>query len=224
MEQPIGVFVQQYRKYYQAIRPILQKTKTKVYTTVVFFFLVLSLFGWYAIKPTIQTILYLQREIKDKTEVNKAMDDKIRALIEAQANYEQATPLFPLLEEAVPKAPNALALIAHIKSLAQNQHASVSGIQISNVPLTQEASTSATEKKQTPQEEFQITITVEGSYQSLKTFIDELTSMRRIIQIASVNFTPIRPTSIGTASASIKTQTIRLIMQLVTYYNISKLL
>ena len=80
--------IQRYRKYYHSLEPVLAKPRSKAYTTIVFSFLAVSLFGWYAIMPTIQTILFLQREIKDKTQLSTQMEDKIAALIEAQSYYQ----------------------------------------------------------------------------------------------------------------------------------------
>src|SRR3972149_7715954 len=107
-----------YRRYYQSIENITKRPNTHFYTTTIFSFLAVSLFGWYAIRPTIQTILFLQREIRDKTELNKKMEDKIAALIEAQAYYQEVEPLLPVLDESLPSQPDAIPLIMQLRNLA----------------------------------------------------------------------------------------------------------
>ena len=114
--------LQKYHKYYKALEPKLNKPTSKAYTTIVFSFLVVSLFGWYAIRPTIQTIIYLQREIRDKTELSKKMEDKISALIEAQAYYQEIEPLLPVIDQALPSKPDAIPVLIQLRNLASCGH------------------------------------------------------------------------------------------------------
>src|SRR3989339_1155323 len=126
---------QEYRKYYRSLEPMLKKPKTKQYSTVIFFFLTVALFGWFAIKPTIQTILYLQREIVDKKAVNTQMDDKINALIEAQAILENIQPQLEVISYTIPTNPQAVDIARQLKNLAEVSQASLSAIQIASVPI-----------------------------------------------------------------------------------------
>ena len=66
-----------YKRYYLSMEPVLTKPVNQAYTAIIFSFLAVSLFGWYAIRPTVQTIVTLKREIADKTVLNKQMEDKI---------------------------------------------------------------------------------------------------------------------------------------------------
>jgi len=216
MEQPIMPFVNQYKKYSQTIAPFIQSKKTKNYSTVIFFFLVLSVFGWYAIRPTIQTILYLEREIKDKTEIDKKMDEKINALIEANSVYENSKTLLPLLSHAIPINPEALNLVRQINTLATEKNIILSSLQLSNIPI---ASLSALirPKNQSRQVEFPVVFSVSGPYVSVVAFLKELVSLRRVVTIQSMNFTPIKPTYLS-ASDSGKPATIKVSINLLGYY------
>jgi len=204
MDSPILPIVNSYRKYYTRLQPYFQKPKTRSYTTVIFFFLVLSLFGWYAIRPTIQTILYLQREIKDKKELNLQMDEKINALIQAQAAYEGALPAIPLIAEALPPNPQALSLVSSIKSITDNMSSSISALQISEVPIGEKASTESGKPTATvgKTNEFALTLSLTGSFQSLSSFVKELLSIKRIVRINTMNFAPLEIKT-STKSASI---------------------
>jgi len=201
----------QYRKYYRSLEPILAKPKTKIYSTVIFFFLVVSLFGWYAIRPTIQTILYLQREIKDKTAVNKKMDDKIQALIQSQSIMESIQQKLPLIEDAIPKNPDAIDVVRQLRDLTVSTGASVSAIQIGTIPAVQTASSSASPL--TKQVEFPVTMSVEGNYQTISLFLNSLINIRRIILIDSISFTPNKKQ--GSVSAS---PNIQLVLRMNTFY------
>jgi len=216
MEQPIMPFVNQYKKYSQTITPFIQSKKTKNYSTVIFFFLVLSVFGWYAIRPTIQTILYLEREIKDKTEIDKKMDEKINALIEANSAYENSKALLPLLSHAIPKNPEALDLVRQINALAVEKNIILSSLQLLNIPISS-LSASLRPKNQSPQVEFPVVFSVSGPYVSVVAFLKELVTLQRVVTIQSMNFTPIKPTYLS-ASDSGKPATIKVSINLLGYY------
>jgi len=216
MEQSILPLTDQYKKYSQAITPFLQSPKTKNYSTVILFFLVLSVFGWYAIRPTIQTILYLRREIKDKTEIDKKMDIKIYSLIEANTVYENNQALFPILAEAIPISPEALDAVSQIKLLAAEKNVAISLLQMSNIQLASQ-STSVNQKNQNNFTEIPIICNVEGPFASILAFLKELTTMRRFITIRSMNFLPIK-TIFVSASESGKPTFIKASIDLITYY------
>lgn len=203
----------QYRKYYKSLEPLLSKPKTRVYSTVIFFFLVVSLFGWYAIRPTIQTILYLRREIVDKTSVNQKMDEKINALITAQNLLESVETRLALLTDAAPFDPNAVDVTRQLQQLTTFTSASLSAIQVSTVPIVQTATGASTIKKgSVTYASFPITISVSGPYAHLAAFLSELLTMRRIITIQSISFSP--DTESGIAFT---TPTLQLVLQLLAY-------
>jgi Tfp pilus assembly protein PilO len=184
-------FSKQYRKYYQNIEPVLVKPKNKTYSTAVFFLLVISLFAWYAIRPTIQTILYLQREIADKSKVNEQMDEKINSLIQAEAAYESVLEQIPTLKEALPEDPSVLVLLDQIKTIGAEAQASVSAVQLSSSPLTQTDTEDQTKKKQAVNKlvpiELPITITMMGKFPNIHTFLQSLGNMRRLFRFESIS-------------------------------------
>jgi len=213
MDSPILPIVTQYKKYYQSLEPVLQSNTTKNYSTVIFFFLVLSVFGWFAIRPTIQTILYLNREIKDKTEISKKMDEKINALIIANAAYENAYASLTILNEAIPNNPDALSLISTLKNLAGESGASLSAAQVSQVNL---ASSSAdlknTKSKETT---IPVSLTLEGSFQNLSSFIQSTLEIRRLVTIDSMQFSQNQKTKVSSQAAHMP---LRLTLKMIGYY------
>lgn len=181
---------QEYRKYYRSLEPILGKPKTKKYSTVIFFLLTIALFGWYAIRPTIKTILYLQREIVDKKTVNTQMDDKINALIEAQAILENIQPQAAVIASTIPKNPQAVDIARQLKNLAQTTQASLSAIQIASVPILVDAPNSALPSYVVKHTAIPITISIDGPYTVLASFMNGLLAMQRIVTIDSISFSP----------------------------------
>lgn len=157
--------------------------------TVAFTFLTVSLFAWYAIRPTLSTILYLKREIADKVEVNQKMEEKISALIEAQGVLSQIEPNLPYLSEALPQQADVVTLFGQLATLAQISQASISSVRTSDVPLGSIASPSATRNTGNPSQ-LPLSVTVTGTYDKLQLFLDGMIDMRRIVSIDSIGFSP----------------------------------
>ena len=201
----------QYRRFYQAITPIVNRPYTRTYTTVIFSILAISLFGWYAIRPTVQTILFLRREIADKTTVNQKMEEKITALIEAQAAYEEIEPRLPLVSEALPEIPEAIDIVTQLRNLAVTSGASISAIQTSSVPLLgAEATPSSKITTTQKQAEFPVVTVISGPYQTVKSFLDGLTGMRRLVTIEGMEIAPVK--------GEVGSNALRLVVRLNTYY------
>src|SRR3989344_6125119 len=178
-----------YRRYYRALEEAAQKPQTQAYSGAVFSFLAVSLFRLYAILPTMRTVLFLRRDIADKTRVNTQMEEKITALIEAQAAYEAAGEQLELVGQAIPTTPQAVELAVQLRNLARITGASISAVQIAAVPLVTEAATvSATVAP--PQSDYPVSVTIVGSFPAIQSFLEGLISMRRIVLLESLRIIP----------------------------------
>ncbi len=221
---------ERFRKYYRSLEPKLTKPKSRAYTTVVFSFLTVSLFGWYAIRPTMETIFRLRREIIDKTEVNKKMEEKITALIEAQAVFQQVDPLISEVIQALPDNPEAIPVVVQLRNLADQTGAALTAVQLGSIPLV---GTEATPSARVPspnsvlglkpalkQAEFPISVVVTGSYPVVRAFLDGVALMRRVANIESLTIQTTKQGSSGTATISAQPQTnvLQLVLRLKTYY------
>ncbi len=180
-----------YKRYYRNLEPLVGKPKNRAYTATVFSFLAVSLFGWYGIRPTLQTILFLRREIQDNIEINKQMEQKIVNLLEAQAAYQNAYPKLGLLYEAIPQNPDVLPLIFELKNLANQTNASISAVTVPTVPLVANSSTQTlhTKSNEDSSTNVSIVMTISGGYSEIKNFLDGILSMRRIINIETLSIT-----------------------------------
>ncbi len=179
------------RRYYQNLAPMVNSLKNRTYTAAIFSFIAAALFGWYAIRPTVKTILFLKREIKDKIVVNQKMEEKINSLIEAQATYESAQNQLPDLDEALPETSEAIELVRELRNVALLSSASISAIQIQAVPIGEEATPGGkTAKKQTG--EFTITMVASGTYTTIRSVLNTIVSLRRIVTVDTLTITPER--------------------------------
>ncbi len=213
---------EQYKRYYLSIGKAIQKPKNRVYSTTVFSFLAISLFGWYAIRPTIQTILFLQREIKDNQMVNQQMEEKISALIEAQNTYQEIQPQLYIVEQALPTPPDIIELVAQLRNLAAFSQASLSAIQVPTVPLlgidaTRSAQTVLVRGPNAPKQsklgDFPVSVTVNGTFTNIQSFLQGIIAMRRITTVDILTIAPSKNSSIPAG-----TNMLQLTLRLKGYY------
>lgn len=209
-----------YKRYYQSIQPELQKPVNRAYTAIIFSFLAVSLFGWYAIRPTAQTIFALKREILDKTDINKRMEDKISALIEAQAAFQELEPDIPLLDQALPKTASPVEGVSQLQHLADDTHVTLTSLSVATVPLAPEASGPGRVKTTVGKlTDFSVSLSVTGSYGDLRNFLEGVLDVRRVMQIEAMSFSPRRSTEIIATQSAVPTGTqIQLDLKLKLFY------
>jgi len=200
------------RKYYRPLEPILKKPKNRMYTATVLSFLTVSLFIWYAIRPTVQTILSLRREIKDNTVINAQMETKIGTLVEALSVYQSVEDKLPFLEQSIPKDPSMVEIMMQVRNLANASGATISGMSMGSSPvLNPEIPVSNTKPPAFSTITTPVTVNLEGPYQSLRQFLDGIARMRRTVTISEFMISPqaVRPNQIDTdlLNMTIKIQT-----------------
>jgi len=212
-----------YRRYYQSLEPILKKPSSRRYTSVIFSFLAVSLFGWYAIRPTIQTILYLKREITDNTLISKQMEDKISALIEAQAYYQEVEPVLPFVDQALPPNPDAIPVVIQLRNLASASGVLVTAIQPASTALLGQDPAKSQKEPASPlvsskQQTYDLTVSVQGPFENVRSYINGILDMRRVVSITGMVMSPVRGEQSGSPSASLSAGGILLALQLKTFY------
>jgi len=170
-----------------------------------------------------QTIFTLKREITDKTDTDKKMEDKISSLIEAQAAYQEMEPDLPLLTQALPVNSEVPRAAWELQNLATDMHVTATNLSIITVPLAPDAGPGG-QQKTAPNKlsDFPVSLSVTGAYPDIKNFIQGIGNLRRIIQTDSMLFTPIRASgTTATSSATPATPTgtqIKLDLKLKVFY------
>jgi len=144
----------------------------------------ISFFLLVAIRPTILTVAKLSREIKEKREAEKQLDKKIDSLVAAQKIYAQNSNKISLLEEAFPQNNNFPSLAYFLEKTAQENQVQISTLSFEKVVLAQPPSTKKT-KNNNPYLEIGFTVSAQGEYNNLKSFVSSLENSRRLITIES---------------------------------------
>ena len=71
----------QYSRYFTYIRPFTKLPIVRTYGSATFTLVVMTIFIFYAIKPTVETILVLQKKLEDSTQVLEKVNQKANNLL-----------------------------------------------------------------------------------------------------------------------------------------------
>lgn len=124
------------KKEYLQIIPYFKEEKTQTYTSLALTLIALTIFGFFAINPTISTIIQLKKQLKDDTVVDQKLSEKISNLTILQQKYSLLEKDLPLVTDALPEKPDGPIFIGKVQGLTQELNAKISRIQSSAVDLT----------------------------------------------------------------------------------------
>ncbi|MEP7166894.1 MAG: type 4a pilus biogenesis protein PilO [Candidatus Woesebacteria bacterium] len=163
------------------------KPVTRVSVALVLSLLAIAFFALAAIRPTLQTMAELLKEIDQKKTLDEKLTQKITALTSAQRQLSEKEALFPVLSIAIPSNPNFAQLMTVIEKLATERQVEFSSAQIQKVPLEGKPP-SATAKYQLVS--YPMTLAFSGSYENLILLMRDLQSIKRIIAIDRFDISP----------------------------------
>lgn len=141
-------------------------------------------FAIFAIRPTLQTMADLVKEIQDKEELVKQLDSKLASLNTAQEQYGQYSDRFYLLDEALPKRPSLLNALKIIEKIASENGLIIQDITVSNLPDEK-----VTAQAGSAQRDFvSFNLTLAGEYLNLRQLVESLIQSQRVFIVEQVNF------------------------------------
>lgn len=171
-----------YSRYYTYIKPVTKLPIIKSYGLHILTIVTLTIFIVFAIKPTIETIITLQKKLTDQQEILKQITKKSEDLTKASKNYQSLDPLVKQkIEISLPTKTDLRTLTNQLEQSALITQASISALQVQ--PLTFNAK-NRTDKKSLS--EISFTYNIEGSYQNLLRALDSLQKSNRLISIDSL--------------------------------------
>lgn len=174
-------------RYFTYIRPIMRSKFTKTYSSLIFSLITIFIFSFYAIRPTVTTILSLQKSIGEQSEVVNKLQEKVNSLSEGTRNYENLDGTVKTkIGNLVPDNPDLAALIDSITNAANTAEASVSGLQFQTVKLENKKTQII---KGASLNEIDFALNIQGNFQSLMRLLTTLKKSDRLIKITSVNLT-----------------------------------
>lgn len=169
-----------YREYLKLL-PNMTQASSKAVTMAIFTLLALSLFGIFAIEPTLSTIIGLKKQLADSQYVKTQLTTKINNLSQLQQQYTVFTPQLPVLLNAIPQTPQVTQLTGQVASIAQQAGVTITSFRINQVQLTQ---------NQIPVDSvssYVFYIEAQGDYPSIDRFLSGLTDFDRVVTIDSIS-------------------------------------
>lgn len=172
-----------YSRYFTYIKPVTRLPIVKTYGSTIFTLLIISIFIFFAIKPTTETIIVLQKKLDDSNAVLKRVNQKVNDLSLGKANYEKLPINVKLqIETAIPDNARLKSVIQSLEQTAKNHEASISALQIQPLVLTTKSSSQLGTLS-----EITFTFNIEGAYEQLIAILQDLKSSARLISIDNLS-------------------------------------
>ena len=162
---------------YLEMLPNFKNEQTQRFTSIILTLITISLFGMFAINPTLSTIVKLRKELVDNEFVEHSLEEKIRNLGILQQEYVAIQEDIQYALDSIPKTPEVPLLMAQIQSVARNTNIHISNLQNLAVELFQKNSG---EKKYYS---YSFSLSGTGTFEDISTFFSKVVNMRRIISI-----------------------------------------
>ncbi len=151
------------------------------YAAIIFFSIV-------AIRPTLQTMAQLLKEIEEKRALDTRLSQKINALTSLQRQLSEKEYILPVLQAAIPNNPKFTEFLTVIEKLSSERSVILTSAQVEKSIIAEQ--NPDTQKPPTELTTYPIHLTVEGSYENLFAFIQDLSNMRRICLIDQFDILP----------------------------------
>jgi len=174
----------QYRRYYTYLQPIIADPVIRSYFSLIASFFLIAFLVFFALSPTINTILGLQKQINDQKEILSTLEKKNADLLTASENYNQVLNQIPYLDEALPKVPAPAKIISDV-----NTTASASGVAVTGLTFTPIQLTTTTAPQVDPVSGFStldFNFSVKGSMQNIHTFLSKIENKLHYIRLKNL--------------------------------------
>lgn len=176
----------QYSRYYTYIKPILKNKYIKTYSGAIFSIITITIFSLFAIKPTVSTIVSLQKSIEEQNQLLEKIDQKTSSLTETKKNFDQLpTETKNNLESLIPSYTSLPELIKSISSIIDTHQATSSGLQIEQIYLEGPGDKPI---KKPITKEIAFLVNIQGTYPQLVSILEKLSKGDRLIKIGTANF------------------------------------
>lgn len=170
-----------YDRYYQQLKILGQQPKIRISGLVTLTIFTVAFFLSMAILPTFKTIAGLKKEIKDQQEVEATLSKKMLGLQAAEVNYAKVINDLKLINQLLPEKEEFERLAWQIQWLANQKGVEINTGSFGEFNLAGQADSP-------DQAELAVDLTIKGSYQQIRAFLQGLTKIDRLITINEVSF------------------------------------
>lgn len=164
-------------KYFPKL-PYLSQERSQKFFAIALTLLALSFFGFFAINPTVSTILKLRKEISDSEFVYRKLETKIKNLSILRTQYTNMQNDLPVITDAITREPSVQLLFAQIQGATQKSNIKIKKLQNFEVEILR--------NNKTPVKKYysySFVIAGNSSFENISNFVSTITNMQRIIDI-----------------------------------------
>lgn len=174
-----------YSRYYTYIKPVAQNKFIRSFAPYIFSLLTIIFLVIFAIKPTISTILNLQKSIDENKQVLKQLNDKADSLTLGKRNLQALGPeTLNKINTLLPSQANVTTIITSLQKVPLGNQASISALQVQPVNLID--NTIDIQKARLNLAEVEFTYNVQSSFQGLLATLQNLSKSPRLININNI--------------------------------------
>lgn len=170
--------------------------RAKDYTFASLFFIVFSIFVFFAIRPSLVTAFSLKKEESELTQLNNTYENIISKIVSIQSSFEQYRDDLHLFSEAIPNKPNVNRLIGDIEQATATSSVAISKINTGEVNLVDK--TKGTLRSTT------VNVDASADFENLLQSIQEIYRQRRLKKIKRLDISAQTKESSGSAGLKLK--------------------
>lgn len=173
-----------YSRYFTYVKPFTKIPIVKNYGSTIFSLLTISLLIYFAIKPTVETILVLQKKLADSNEVLEKVTQKANNLSLGKQNYDNLdVSVTDKIASLVPDTVSLNTIITALEQAAKINEASVSALQIQPLVID----TKMDKNQVGTISEISFIFNTEGEYKNLVSLLGALKTSNRLISVDSLS-------------------------------------
>lgn len=172
-----------YFRYFTFIFPIGNIPFVKNYGPITITISVVIIFILFAVKPTVESIIVLQKKVVDTKEVLKQIDQKTKDLNLAKQNFESLdeSTIFKI-RSAIPDTITVSTITSSLEQSAHKNEASISALQLQSITLEPKKDSQVRKLA-----EVEFTFNIDGAYPRLISVLQDLKKANRLITISSLS-------------------------------------
>lgn len=163
---------------YFSVLPYLSTERNQKFFGIAVTLCAISFFGFFAISPTISTILKLQKEFSDNQFVLNQLQTKIKNLTELRKQYFNLQNDLPIITSAITIQPDASVLFAQIQSIAKTSNIDIKKLQNSEVEILRNDKSIGKNYYS-----YSFSIAGSGSFENIYKFVSTITNMERVVNV-----------------------------------------
>jgi Tfp pilus assembly protein PilO len=172
-----------YNRYYTYIKPVITNPFIRSYAPYIFSLSAMAIFIIFAIRPTVITILSLQKNLDENQQILATLSRKSQDLTDAKQNLDNLDPhVKTTILTRLPPSPAVTALIQSLQNSVTGQ-SSISALQIQPVGIIDNSAQEA--PKQTISD-VAFSMNIQGTFSQILIIIDNLHKSPRILNISNI--------------------------------------